>query len=97
MEYYMDMYQGGFRTTEAYWMYLGFACLLLAGLLSASIVGWKVDGNELARATPGNHVESETLYVTVADSLSVELKSLEYCGLFLAGLGVLVCYAMGAK
>lgn len=92
-----DLKRGGFRTTETYWVYIGFLSLLAAGILTGAIMGWRLDGHELERAAPGNHLDSETLYVNLGNSLSVELKSLEYTGLFVSGGVALLSYAMSSK
>ena len=88
-------YSGGFRTGNPYWLYLGFGSMVAIGLLSGMVMDWHL-GGEAARMVPGEFVPNETMYLFIAGT-EVEVKLLEYAGIFAAFLLLLVSYLMAAK
>ena len=80
---------------NACWLYLGFASLICSGIFAGMILEWQFDG-EGARFAPGESAPGVTQYVTVSGVGEVELKVLEYAGLFVAMAVMAVCYTMAA-
>jgi len=96
MDYATEFRQGNFRSAETYWIFFGFASLAIAAVLGAAVCGWHPEGHALERAVPGNYLDSEDAYLTLAGSC-VTIKLIEYVGL-IASTGLAgVCYAMGTK
>ena len=95
--YFEELNGGQFRTGENWWMYLGFCCLIGIGVLAASLMEWRMDGQMLQNAMPGKDVASQTVYVTLFSGLSVELKSLMYVGIFGLMVVLFVCYVMASR
>ena len=75
------------------WLYVGFAGLLVAGLLTGMILDWSA-GGDVGRLVPGG--SGGQVFVVVL-GMGMELKALEYVGLFAALVFVLISYAMASK
>lgn len=73
------------------WLYLGFASLFAMGLLAGAILDWGAEGSA-DRLLPGGN----GLYVTFM-GIEMELKALEYAGIFIALAVALISYAMASK
>ena len=94
---YYEMHEGQFRSGENFWVYIGFVCIIGAGLVGAALVDFSLNGNVFERAIPGTHLPTETIYMTVLGIWSVELKMLELV-LFSGFIMVLiVCSLMATK
>ncbi len=78
------------------WLYLGFASLLAVGILAGMILNWSLEG-DAARYAPGEFMPGETQYVMVAGVGDVEVKALEYSGLFVAFVMLIISYVMAGK
>lgn len=75
------------------WLYLGFASLVAMGLLTGMILDWSA-GGDVGRLVPGG--SGNEVFVTLL-GMEIELKALEYAGLFVALIFVLVSYVMAAN
>lgn len=75
------------------WLYLGFASLAAMGLLTGMILDWSA-GGDVGRLLPGG--SASEVFITLL-GMEMELKALEYAGIFVALVFALVSYAMASK
>ena len=92
-EAFEKYYEAASTCRNSGWVYLGFASLAAMGLLTGMILDWST-GGDVGRLVPGG--SASEVFITFL-GMEMELKALEYAGIFVALVFALVSYAMASK